>query len=287
MENKNKDISEAKSASEEIKEEKVVQTAETAEAPEVKEEVKQAENQPEKSEKAEEKPEVKSEETSSEEVSEDDQNAKFGMTVKQVWKVITGFCSKNAVETISSCYSEKLPIWSILLPVYILFSAASETATFNSTRSFSPILEWILSKGSYGSGEIFFITVALEVVYSFALILGVRSFIRYHKGDGHFANSANLVSATTLPITMLYLLNVITGGALSFIINPLTELGLLAMFMMLFSGISKEINGKKPIWSFFLMLIIVIAVTAVITIIVISPIIFSSVAYSIIDSIKK
>lgn len=282
MENKKNNVPETNEVSEEIKEEKKIQTPETPEA--------KADEKPEQAEKsaeAEVKPEVKPEAESAKESDEEDQSAKFGMTVKRIWKVISGFFSKNAVETIASCYSEKLPIWVILLPAYVLLCAASETATFNSTHDFSLILGKVLSKESFGSGEIFFITIGFEIVYSLALILGVRSFIKYHKGDGHFSNSANLVSASTLPITMLYVLNVITGGALSFIINPLVGFGLLAMFMMLFSGISKVINGKKPLWSFFLMLIIVIAVTIIITVIVVSPIIFSSYAYSIIDAIKK
>lgn len=280
MEDKKNNIPETENVSEEIKEEKITQAPETtALEKEEKQDVQEI--------SAEAKPEEKPEGDSAMEVDENDQSAKFSMTVKQVWKVVSGFFSKKAMDIISSCYSEKLPIWAILLPAYVLLCSASETATFNSTREFSLILGGVLSKGSFGSGEIFFITLGFEIVYSLALILGVRAFIKYHKGDGHFSNSANLVSAATLPITTLYLLNVITGGALSFIINPLTSLGLLAMFMMLFSGISKTINGKKPIWSFFLMLIIVIAVTVIITLIVVSPIIFSSYAYSIIDALKK
>lgn len=282
MENKKNNIPETNEVFEE-KEEKKIQTPETAEA-KADEKPQQAEKPAEGEVKSDGKSEPESAGKSGE---DDDQSAKFGMTVKQVWKVISGFFSKHAVETIASCYSEKLPIWVILLPAYVLLCSASETATFNSTNDFSMIMGKVLSKGSFGSGEIFFITIGFEIVYSLALILGVRSFIKYHKGDGHFSNSANLVSAATLPITTLYLMNVITGGALSFIINPLVGLGLLAMFMMLFSGISKVINGKKPIWSFFLMLIIVIAVTVIITVIVVSPIIFSSYAYSIIDALKK
>ena len=281
MEDKKNNVQETESVSEEIKEEKAAPAPETAE-PEAEEKQK-----PEKPAETEVKPGEKPEADVTRESDENDQSAKFAMTVKQTWKVISGFFSKNAVEMVSSCYSEKLPIWAILLPAYVLLCSASETATFNSSHEFSIILGGFLSKGSFGSGEIFFITLAFEIVYSFALILGVRSFIKYHKGDGHFSNSANLVSAATLPIIMLYLLNVITGGALSFIINPLAALGLLAMFMMLFSGISRTINGKKPIWSFFLMLIIVIAVAVIVTFIVVSPIIFSSYAYSIIDALKK
>ncbi len=216
-----------------------------------------------------------------------DASTKFTLTVKQVWNVIKGFCSKDAVNTISSQYDAKFPIWSILLPVYILLGASSQAATYSLTSDNTSLFFGFFSKTSFASGEIFFATLAILIIYSLVFSLGIRSFIKFHGGDGHFANSANLFSATTLPITMIYLLNVVTGGALSFILTPLSELATVAMFMMLFSGMCRVIGGKKPIWSFFLLIIIVVAVTAVVSLVVISPIIFSSVAYEIIDKITK
>ncbi len=218
---------------------------------------------------------------------ENEQNTKFALTVKQVWTVIKGFFSKNIVDCMASQYNSAYPIWAILLPAYVLLGAASATATFNSTRDTSLVLNGAFPKADFGAGEVFFITLATSIVTSLVFILGIRAFIKFHKGDGHFANSANLYSAVIIPITMFYLLNIITGGTLSFIITPLTQLATLAMYMMLFSGISAQIGGKKPLWSFFLMLIIVSAVTVIITMVVISPIILSNFAYSFIDNLTQ
>lgn len=219
--------------------------------------------------------------------SSDDQSAKFAMTVRQVWNLVKGFCSKDAVNTIASQCEEKLPIWAILLPVYALLSAISATVSFNANGAFKSALPSLAgAKTTYGSGEVFFITFALNLTLVFALSLGVRSFIKFHKGDGHFLSSANLVTASYLPVMFVLAFNIITVGAISSLLEPITNLAGVASTMLLFAGVSKALGGKKPIWTFFLMIIIASVVSVIAAMIFVSPIIFSRFAYSLIETLK-
>jgi NADH:ubiquinone oxidoreductase subunit K len=118
----------------------------------------------------------------------------------------------------------------------------------------------------------------------FVMPFAVRIFIKMHKGDGHFNMSANLVTAAQLPVMMIGLFNVITGGVISGVLASVDVLVDCASYMLIFAGISKALGGKKPIWSFFLMIICATAATVVITVFVASPVIFSRVAYSLMDS---
>lgn len=268
-ENKKTDSAEAL---EETKEKTTGTKAESESQSEIKKEVKQNEQVEEKIPEPAEK---------------EDQSAKFALTVKQVWNLIKGFCSKDAVNTIASQCEEKTPIWAILLPVYALLSAISATVSFNANGTFKSVLPSIAgAKTTYGSGEVFFIMFAMNLTLVFALSLGVRSFIKFHKGDGHFLSSANLVTASHLPVMFVLVFNIVTVGAISPLLDPVTSLAEVAATMLLFAGVSKALGGKKPIWSFFLMLIIASVVAIIVAMIFISPILFSRFAYSLIDTLK-
>ncbi len=220
-------------------------------------------------------------------VPEQPQPSRFTLTAKQLWSVIKNFFSKNCVDAIAAQYGETLPIWGILLPAFVLLGAIDATVSFNSSGIFSSeITSVISSKISFGSGEVFFVTLAINFMLAFAMPLGVRALIKFHKGDGHFLSSANLVTASFLPQIMFFIFNIVTAGALSSVMSPLRLLGEIATFMLLFAGISKALGGKKPIWSFFLMVIIAVAAAFVVAMIVVSPILFSRFAFSIIDSMR-
>lgn len=215
------------------------------------------------------------------------QPSKFAMTAKQLWVIIKNFFSKNCVDAISAQYDEALPVWGILLPAYVLLSAISATVSFNASGTFNSFLSTGLSsKITFGSGEVFFVMLALNFMLAFAMPLGVRAFIKFHKGDGHFLSSANLVTASYLPVMLFYLFNIVTGGSLSSIVSPLSTLGQIASYMLIFSGISRKLGGKKPIWSFFLMIIITTTVAIIAAMIIILPILFSRIAFSIMDNIR-
>lgn len=249
-----------------------------------------APEKPEKPEKPEE-PETpkavveEAEEELREELSEE--ASKFTGAAGQVWRVIKGFFSKNAVDTIASQYSDEAPIWLILFPAYAVLSAISAAATFNAGGSYSSVVTPLLKGVNFGAGEIFFLVLMLDLITMFALAFGVRVFIKLHKGDGHFVQSANLVSATQLPLMVISAFNVVTGGVISGVLGTFTTMANIASTMLLFSGISRVLGGKKPIWSFFLMIICVSFAAIIVTVFVASPIIFSSVAYSIMDSFNQ
>ena len=218
---------------------------------------------------------------------DNDQNTKFALTVKQVWTVIKGFFSANIVDCIASQYNTKLPIWGILLPLYALLQAISATVSFNVSGTFKNDLTSIAgAKTTFGSGEVFFITIALNLTLAFAMSLGVRAFIKFHKGDGHFLSSANLVTASYLPVMFVLLFNIVTVGAISPLLDSITGIANIASVMILFAGISKALGGKKPLWSFFLMMIIASVVAVIAAMIFISPILFSRIAYSLMDTLK-
>jgi uncharacterized Zn finger protein (UPF0148 family) len=215
---------------------------------------------------------------------ESDENSKFTLTAKQTLNVIKGFFSRNAVDTIASQYSDEVPIWSILLPVYVVISAISATATYNSRGYYDSQITAMLKGVNFGAGEVFFLNLALALITMFVMSFAVRIFIKMHKGDGHFNMSANLVTAAQLPVMMIGLFNVITGGVISGVLASADVLVDCASYMLIFAGISKALGGKKPIWSFFLMIICATAAAVVITVFVASPVIFSRVAYSLMDS---
>lgn len=217
---------------------------------------------------------------------DDSRSSKFALTAKQVWTVIKGFFTKNAVDTIAAQYNDSVPIWGILLPAYALLAAISATATYRSSGSYSNEITAMLNQVDMGSGEVFFLTLAYGLISMFTLALAVRFFIKLHKGDGHFNMSANLVCAAQLPNMLIFAFNTVTGGAVSGIISAVSALATCAVYMLIFAGISKALGGKKPIWSFFLMLICYATIAIVVTVFVASPIIFSRVAYSVMDSFK-
>lgn len=215
------------------------------------------------------------------------QPSKFALTAKQVWTIIKNFFSKNCVDSVAAQYNEPLPVWGIFLPAYVLLSAISATVSFNANGDFTTVFTAGLnSKITFGSGEVFFLTLALNLMTVFAMALAVRAFIKFHKGDGHFLSSANLVTVSYLPVILFYVFNILTGGALSSIVNSVSVLGTVASYMLLFSGTSKALGGKKPIWSFFLMIVIAETVAVIVAMIVISPILFSRFAFSIMDTLR-
>lgn len=215
------------------------------------------------------------------------QPSRFALTAKQLWSVIKNFFSKNCVDAISAQYGETLPIWGILLPAFVILSAIDATVSFNAGGAFSAgLTSAISSKISFGSGEVFFVTLAVNLMLAFAMPLAVRAFIKFHHGDGHFLSSANLVTASFLPQIMIFVFNIITAGALSSFLSPLRTLVEVASYMLIFAGISKALGGKKPIWSFFLMIIIATVVAFIAAMVVASPILFSRFAFSIIDTMK-
>ena len=215
---------------------------------------------------------------------DDDQPSKFAVTAKQVWLVIRKFFTKDAVRTISDQYTDEVPIWSILLPAYAVIAAISGTATFNANGSYSSGIAPMIKNVKFGAGEVFFLNLFFGLITLFTMSIAVRFFIKIHKGDGHWTPSANLVTAAQLPIMTIGVFNILTGGVISGILETVSTLATCASYLLLFSGISKALGGKKPIWSFFLMIICVTVISAVITVFVASPIIFSSLAYSIMDS---
>lgn len=248
------------------------QEAEQAPKPEVKAENQNTEAKPEPQPKAPDSAQA------------DEQSSKFACTAKQVWSVIKGFFTKNAVDTIASQYNDAVPIWGILIPAYAVIAAISATAAFNSSGHYETEVTALIKDVSFGSGEVFFLNLALSLVSLFALSFAVRLFIKLHKGDGHWTMSANLVTAAHLPLMMINVFNIVTGGVVSGLLTWVTSLGTCAVYMLIFAGISKALGGKKPIWSFFLMIICATAAAVVVTVFVASPVIFSRVAYSIMDS---
>ncbi len=216
-----------------------------------------------------------------------DASTKFTLTVKQVWTVIKGFFSAKVVDCIAEQYNTKLPIWGILLPLYALLQAISATVSFNSSGEFKNGLTTIAgAKTTFGSGEVFFIMFAINLTLAFAMSIGVRAFIKFHKGDGHFLSSANLVTASYLPVMFVLLFNIVTVGAISPFLDSMVNIADIASIMLLFAGISKALGGKKPLWSFFFMMIIASVVAVIVAMIFISPILFSRIAYSLIDTLK-
>lgn len=234
----------------------------------------------------EEKPvENKAEDTDDETAS--DASTKFTLTVKQVWTVIKGFFSPKVVDCIADQHNTKLPIWGILLPLYALLQAISATVSFNSSGEFKNGLTSIAgAKTTFGSGEVFFIMFAINLTLAFAMSIGVRAFIKFHKGDGHFLSSANLVTASYLPVMFVLLFNIVTVGAISPFLDSMVNIADIASIMLLFAGISKALGGKKPLWSFFLMMMIAAVAAVIVAMIFISPILFSRIAYSLIDTLK-
>ncbi len=216
-----------------------------------------------------------------------DASTKFTLTVKQVWTVIKGFFSPKVVDCISDQHNTKLPIWGILLPLYALLQAISATVSFNSSGEFKNGLTSIAgAKTTFGSGEVFFIMFSINLTLAFAMSIGVRAFIKFHKGDGHFLSSANLVTASYLPVMFVLLFNIVTVGAISPFLDSIVNIADIASVMLLFAGISKALGGKKPLWSFFFMMMIASIVAVIVAMIFISPILFSRIAYSLIDTLK-
>lgn len=203
----------------------------------------------------------------------DVQPSKFYYAFRQVGKLLGHFFSKRTVDTISDQYSERLPIWVILLPVCAIISALSMTLSFDATHGLS------IGAGSLFSGmklsglEVFLISfamsVAVEFVYSIAVIIFLKSF----KIKTSFKSAANLTLSAYIAVSIIDLFNILTIGFFKSESTTLSGFGMIAFILLLYLGITKVLDGKKPFWSFFLMMTCASIAALIVALVVTCPII--------------
>ncbi len=201
------------------------------------------------------------------------QPSKFYYVFKQFGSVIKHFFSKHTVDAISAQYGETLPIWVILMPVCALISALSMTLSFDGSRGLS------IGAGSLFSGmklsglEVFLISFAMSIAVEFVYSLAVKVFLKSFKIKGSFKAAANLTMSAYISVAVLDLFNITTIGYLNSESTALSSFGMIAFILLLYLGITKVLDGKKPFWSFFLMMTCASIVALIAALVVCCPII--------------
>ena len=241
----------------EIKEEPI-QEAETAqELPAQETEPEQTQEQP----------------TAVEAKAQDVQLSKFYYAFRQVGKVLKYFFSKNTVAAVCAQYNEILPIWVILLPVCAIISALSMTLSFDGTNGFSIGAGSLFSGMSLSGLEVFLISFAMSVAVEFVYSIAVMIFFKTFKLKTKFKQAANLTLSAYIAVTVMDLFNIITIGSFKSESTTSSGFGMIAFILLLYLGITKILEGKKPFWSFFLMMTCASVAALIAALVVTCPII--------------
>ena len=179
---------------------------------------------------------------------------KFYYAFRRVGELLGHFFSKRAVDTITKQYNEPLPIWVILLPVCAVISAISMTLSFDGSRGFSIGAGGLFSGMKLSGLEIFLISFAMSVAVEFVYSLAVNFYLKFFKIKTKFKAAANLTMSAYIAVSVVDLFNIITIGSFNSESTALSSFGMIAFILLLYLGITKVLDGKKPFWSFFLMM---------------------------------
>lgn len=178
------------------------------------------------------------------------------LTFKQVWRVVRCFFSKNAPEAVTAQFNEGLPIWAVLLPLGSLLGGLGGALAFNSrdTRFETDLF----AQAIYSSrGAAFMYGLLFSAAILFAVILGVMLYFKAYKQRAGFRSCANLTCCAFLPLMTVAAADIVTAGQAGAVLEPgslVFTLACCAVFLLLYTGVTASL-GKKPFWSFMLMLL--------------------------------
>lgn len=198
---------------------------------------------------------------------------KFYYAFRRVGELLGYFFSKRTVETITKQYDESLPIWVILLPVCAVISAISMTLSFDGSRGFSIGAGGLFSGMKLSGLEIFLISFAMSVAVEFVYSLAVDLYLKFFKIKAKFKAAANLTMSAYIAVSVMDLFNIITIGWFNSENTTLSSFGMIAFILLLYLGLTKVLDGKKPFWSFFLMMTCASLAALVAALVVTCPII--------------
>ena len=203
----------------------------------------------------------------------DVQPSKFYYAFIRVGELLGRFFSKRAVDTIIKQYNDPLPIWVILLPVCAVISAISMTLSFDATHGLSIGAGNLFSGMKLSGLEVFLISFAMSIAVEFVYSLAVMIFLRLFKVKSKFKESANLTMSAYIAVSLIDLFNIITIGYFKSEMTTLASFGMIAFILLLYLGIIKVLEDKKPFWSFFLMMTCASLAALVAALVVTCPII--------------
>ena len=214
------------------------------------------------------------------------QPSKFYFTFKQVGNIFKHFFSKHTVDAISAQYNEILPIWAIMLPLCAIIDAFSALLSYDSSGGRSVGLGNLFTDMSMSYFEVFIVSLAVSVSTLFAFSFGVKIYMKALKKPGNFKSAANLTSCAHIPFSLISLFNIVTVGWFSSEYSLITTFGYIAFGILLYIGIIKVLDNKKPFWSFFLMMTCVFFGLTVIALVLSSPIIVMRALQSLVNGIS-
>ena len=147
------------------------------------------------------------------------------------------------------------------------------TLSFDGSRGLS-IGAGSLFGGMELSGlEVFLISFAMSAAVELAYCISVMVYLRAFKIKAKFKSAANLTTSAYIAVTILDLFNIITVGFFKSESTALSQFGMIAFVLLLYLAVDKVLNGKKPFWSFFLMLAAASAAAMITALVVSCPII--------------
>lgn len=185
----------------------------------------------------------------------------FQAGFKQVLNVIKNFFSKNIVEAITAQYGEQLNIWLILLAIPALLSAIGGVIHYANPAV--ELLNFFNCRYSFIFGRFGYLVYGflLSIVLEMAFVIVVFFYGKIiRKKDISFKGCANLVTSAYLPMVVITAAYAIFGSTVEF-----AFLVAFAMFIALLQqGVHKILGDEKPaFWSFFLLIVISLAVFSV------------------------
>ncbi len=197
----------------------------------------------------------------------------FALTLTQAFRVIKYFFSKNVLDAVTAQYREKLNIWAVLLTISSLVSALSMTVSYGITEGRSLGAGSAFVDLSMNNVETFIVALAISIGTGITYSLALMFYFKAIEVETRFKPCANLVMSAYIPITLMHAANIISFGYLFAAGFGTEQIGFAFFAIMLFIGVRRITGGKKPLWSFILMLGIAAAVAIVVGMIVSSPII--------------
>lgn len=201
------------------------------------------------------------------------QPSKFYFTFRQFGNIIKHFFSRHTVDAVTAQFNESLPVWAIILPLCALISAVSATLSYDSSRGLSVGVGNLFTGMTLSYFEIFLVSFAVSIATQFAFSFAVMIFFKSLKQPAKFKPVANLVTSSYISVAVVNLINIITIGYFMSEYSLITTFGTMAFGILLYLGISRALGGKRPFWSFFLMMTCAFLGSMIIALVISSPIV--------------
>ena len=214
------------------------------------------------------------------------QPSKFYFTLKQFGNIVKLFFSRHTADAIAAQFNEPLPVWLLLMPLNALVVAVSSTLSFDSSRGLSIGVGSLFNGMTMSYFEVFLVSLAVGISIQLAFSYSLMVFFKSLKSTAKFRQAANLVTSSYIAVSVISLVNILTVGTFMSEYSMITSFGIVAFGILLYLGVSKGLGGKRPFWSFVLMITCAFVASLIFAMIISSPIVVMRALESLAHSVR-